>query len=440
MVSGSPFAIAAQLATEFAVNRNAFSSAGCFSFNLTMYSGETGEPAAPICSNDPGYPFAGSLLEDCDRICFPSNMMWEQTNCTASKGAPAAESILSTAPDVVAVIGASCSGVSKAASPVLAAADVPLVSPSSTDAELTNVTAYPNFFMMNSPDSAQAYALVDLAAKLNVTSASVVASESFYSESLAEGIIDLFPSVGIELATYEILQAEDAADIPANQLEPVNLADVVGNLSASGATAIFSTGYCGDTMKVKELAATYNMTTADDCYTWIGGDANTHNNCVPSDAWNGSVGMQYIVPSGGLYDELVRLWSSQDRCDYQSQVHNGYDLERFSNLAFDAVLAVATAIQNVLDAGGDVSGSSVMAALASPNFLFEGTSGLVRFGGDYDGIVYGAHARPYPMAIESAVDEDFTVVGSWNPTRSDMVSLDDPAMVPPRSRQSGRCP
>ena len=106
------FAVPGFLAVD-AVNENAIPSLGCFGFNLTVYSGDA--PDEPVCADDPSYSFATAVTvagwenDGCDpsRLCYPTNTIWQNSECSAERAPSAAEALLEDG--VVAVLGPICS-------------------------------------------------------------------------------------------------------------------------------------------------------------------------------------------------------------------------------------------------------------------------------------------------------------------------------------------
>merc|ERR1711912_116492 len=73
-----------------------------------------------------------------ETICLPKNYLRYDTDCTASMGAPGAEALLGMRSDLIAVLGAGCSGPTMAAaSYLLENSDIPIISGSATSAKLS---------------------------------------------------------------------------------------------------------------------------------------------------------------------------------------------------------------------------------------------------------------------------------------------------------------
>lgn len=275
----APFVVSALLAVED-VNLDAFadmSTLGCFPFNLTLFRG--GVPEDDVCADQPEFPFPTEFDtvvefgEKCDpsTICYPRNMLWKQTSCSIeNSGAPAAAELLKMEPELVAVIGPGCSAPAYSAHDTLAAADVPLISGSATSSRLSNETAYPYFFRTIGPDGAQARAMVDLAKKLNATSASIVSDTSPFAQDFAGEIIGYLESSGIELREHRELPS---TIVPV----PDVTADVAALVAAEADVTFAVNGECTTTRTVLETPTIQNYESS-----WILSDALGYDKCVPA--------------------------------------------------------------------------------------------------------------------------------------------------------------
>lgn len=85
------------------------------------------------------------------------------------------------------VLGHICSGATKAALATYKAANIPVISPSATNPDLTYSGEYPNFFRTIAPDDAQARLEVDFAIQsLQLTRIAVLHDKGDYGKGLAE--------------------------------------------------------------------------------------------------------------------------------------------------------------------------------------------------------------------------------------------------------------
>ena len=309
------------------------------------------------------------------------------------------------------------------AAPVTAAAAaglIPLISPTASSSALSDASKFPSFFRTNSPDAAQAQAMVDIAASLigptgTIKTASIISDVSLYSQDFAANIASLLPAASIELVTLESVGSEDDVGI-LNTLSKSAVAPAMGSIVEAGADVIFNVMRECSSSKVMQEAA---MEAGGSGLLWIDTAANTRASCLP-EGFDGSI----FAPSvregtGPVHDVLVRLWEerAEATCD-------GGPLIVYDEDSFDAVLAIAVAIRSILDAGESVSGEAIAATWSDPDFVFEGSTGTVEFGGD-GSAAYGPHDRVIPYDIIWVVNGTISTIGTWN-AGDGVTFLDEP--------------
>ena len=126
--------------------------------------------------------------------------------CTPAGGAAGAEQIIADA-QVVGVIGTSCSGAGAAASALLSAAGLVMISPSNTSPSLTsdlegnaNANNYPGYFRISNNDLYTGRAVADFAYnELGLRSMGIVDIDDAYIEGLANAFRDAFEGLGGEV-------------------------------------------------------------------------------------------------------------------------------------------------------------------------------------------------------------------------------------------------
>lgn len=134
-----------------------------------------------------GYAFE-IVIEDLDCLNVGEDETWAEEP-EYSMAETAAQSLADAG--VVAVVGAACSGTSMAANTVLAASGIPQISYASTHPDLSDDTAYPNFFRLLpsdtiQSDTSQADAMADMVAAGGVTSPALIHTNSVYGTNLAD--------------------------------------------------------------------------------------------------------------------------------------------------------------------------------------------------------------------------------------------------------------
>ena len=456
------------LAAEHAINANALAakpSVGCFDFDITFFSGDgvadvdnmyckTGESwddvDLPTLSD--GLPLyldatrTGDVpTEECADVgvCFPQNALRCDTHCTAARGAPCAEWITQTAPDVVGLVGAGCSGPTIAAANYLEELGIPLISPSATSPALSDVVEHPNFFRTCPGDAGQSKALIDLAVSFGIQKGAVIATRDPYSQGFAEGVVQFGPENGVDITTFELIcEDTDCSDF----YDEVYAA--VSNIKDTGAKAIFSTSHCVNHQLIKSIAFDLDMT-SENCYMWFGGDGRTSDYCidglaelgataypafgttpVPQEATLGSVGTYPRGGSGDIYVDFMGYWAEQGVCEFPGQIHNEGELslEGYTTEAYDAVLAYAMAIKAIREAGGEVTPAAIIAELDKDDFTFQGATGIVSFGGEFDPPI-GDHDRP-PVYDIKVYEGSWITVGYWSPVDLEAVNIFMPLIFP----------
>jgi branched-chain amino acid transport system substrate-binding protein len=141
----------------------------------------------------------------------PIELVGQDTQCTAEGGQAAAEK-LSADPQLVAVVGTSCSSEARVAIPIMCERGIAMVSSSNTAPELTNPDRPGDHFCYLRTahnDQAQAVAAAQFAWEtLKVTRAATIHDGSPYSNSLQQMFADMFTKLG---GTITAQQAVDPA-------------------------------------------------------------------------------------------------------------------------------------------------------------------------------------------------------------------------------------
>ena len=424
------------LATEHAVNANALAnkpSIGCFDFKLSLFEGGMADEET-TCFSDPDYLFPADLdnpsekfdiLSVCDDFCLPSNIMRYDTGCRADRGADGAYAVTSFEEEIIAVVGASCSGPSVEAATVLSEMGVPQVSPSSTSGRLSDVEKFPTFFRTAAGDDGQSKALLDLAANWGITEGVVIGTRDAYSQGFAEGIARLAPSVGIDIQALELV----CVDVDCSESYD-EVYDAVQRMKDTGAKVIFLTPHCRNSRLIMEIMYKLDMT-AENCYQIISGDPAANDECwgqlkdssaydfhtefVPDESALGFAGAMPRGGSGDIYKDFIGFWAEQDKCTFPGKIHEEgvFEAEMFAPEAYDAVLAIAMAIKNIRAAGGEVTRAAVVEELDRDDFQFQGATGIVSFGGEYEPPI-GDHDRP-PVYDIVAFEGIWRSIGYWSP-------------------------
>jgi len=454
---GSPNAMMSSwLATEHAVNSNALAakpSIGCFDFKLSFFPG--GEPSEELtCMKDEDYRFPTDItgasvqfrldLNDCEDFCIPKNIMRYDTGCTASRGEPGANAVLAQAAeagvDLIGIVGASCSGPTTMSAPIFEAAGLPQIAPSATSGLLSDVEKYPNFFRTAAGDDGQSKALLDLISYYGIKKAAVIGTRDAFAGVFADSINKFAPSSGVEIVALEKV-CEDTNCLDSYE----EIYGAMQRIKDTGVKVVFSTSHCDNARLIREIAYKLDMT-AENCYMFVSGDASASDTCydlleteshggfhtefVPKEANLGFLGTMPRGGSGDIYKDFTGYWASQDKCKFPGQIHREgvTDVCQFCAEAYDAVLAYAMAIKNIRTAGGEVTPAAVLAELDKDDFTFQGATGIVSFGGEFDPPI-GDHDRP-PVYDIVSYEGRWLTVGYWSPLDIFPVNIFFPVIFP----------
>lgn len=117
----------------------------------------------------------------------------QDDGCSADGGTSAAN-LLRSIPEIVAVVGTSCSSAGVPASQILSEAGILIVSPSNTAPSLTAPDSHQPFYMRTAHnDKVQGAAMAEYACtELGVTTAATIYDESPYAEQLQQVFVDNF--------------------------------------------------------------------------------------------------------------------------------------------------------------------------------------------------------------------------------------------------------
>ena len=141
--------------------------------------------------------------------------------CSADGGAAAAQMIVADE-DVVGVIGTSCSGAAAAASPLISAAGMVMISPSNTSPSLTSDLAgtagenyYPGYYRTAHNDLFQGAAAAGFALDvLGVTTAAAIHDGDPYTQGLAQAFADAFEAGGGTMTGFTAVNKGDSDMVP----------------------------------------------------------------------------------------------------------------------------------------------------------------------------------------------------------------------------------
>lgn len=138
----------------------------------------------------------------------------EDDGCNAEGGQASATKIVSN-PQIVAMIGTSCSGAGVPASEIISDAGYVMISPSNTSPALTDPerSFHEGYLRTSHNDEIQGPAMADFAInELGVTKAAAIHDGDPYTEGLARSFADEFEALGGEIVAFEA-EAVDATNV-----------------------------------------------------------------------------------------------------------------------------------------------------------------------------------------------------------------------------------
>lgn len=140
------------------------------------------------------------------------DVQWQHEDelCSADGGQAGAEALAAN-PDIVAVIGTSCSSAALGvADVIMSEAGVPLISPSNTGPALTGDDHQPFYLRTAHNDKIQGAIVADFAyTEKELTTAATINDESPYADGLAAAFRDSFEALGGEITAVEAIMSTD---------------------------------------------------------------------------------------------------------------------------------------------------------------------------------------------------------------------------------------
>jgi branched-chain amino acid transport system substrate-binding protein len=315
----------------------------------------------------------------------------EDDGCNAEGGQTSATKIVSN-PQIVAVVGTSCSGAGVPASKIVSDAGYSMVSPSNTAPVLTDAETHEAGYLRTAHnDKIQGRAVAEFAINdLGVTKAAVIHDGDPYTEGLASVFRDAFTELGGEIVAFEA-ESPDASNV-----EPI-----LTTIAAAGPELIYYPVFTN-------LGALITKTARDldglDGVILTAADGLQSPDFLEA-AGDAAEGMYASGPDLGfgnaIYDEFL--------ADYQT-AYGSEPLSVFHAHAFDATNMILDAIEAVAEEGSD--GSLLIGRQALRDALFA-TSGMDGITGSITCNEFGDCADPQ-IAVSQVEGGDFSVVWQYD--------------------------
>jgi branched-chain amino acid transport system substrate-binding protein len=289
----------------------------------------------------------------------PVELQSEDDLCDAQGGTTGAQRIVAD-PQVVGIIGTSCSGAAVPASEIMSEAGLLMISGSNTspaltsDLEGTQGAAFnPGYLRTAHNDIVQGQAAAEFAFnELNVTKVATIHDGDPYTEGLANAMGTSFTELGGEVVLATAVNKEDT-----------DMRPVLTEVAASGAELIFFPIFqpAGDFVarqarEIQGLSAAILM----------GADGLLSDTFISIPATEGMYFSGPASPTGGVYEDLVQKYQDE---------YGEAPIQSFHAHAYDAVTLLLTTIQEVAE---DRDGTLVIdrQALRDALYATEGYEGI----------------------------------------------------------------
>ena len=307
-------------------------------------------------------------------------MTVRDTQTDPTVGATAATELINAG--VFGLVGAASSSVSIAIAEKAAASHVPQISYSSTNAALSNKTAYPYFLRDVPPDSVQGVALASIVYGLGIKNVATLSTNDDYGSGGISVFETAYEGLGGTVATSQ--QFDQGASSVLTQLQAI---------VDSGAKVIVLNTIVGDAKTVFSQAADVGIS-PENGYQWFGTDGPTQDQVYTDasnnvdttlrDAMQGMVGTAPNRGEGAVYNHFLDLWEScYNETDTVYAGCGDRTPNTYATFAYDAVYAFALAAQQMIDASADpTNGTALLPVLAG--LEFQGATGPVSFDQNYD--------------------------------------------------------
>jgi branched-chain amino acid transport system substrate-binding protein len=324
-----------------------------------------------------------------DVLGHPVELQAEDDGCSAEGGQTSATKIVSN-PQIIAMVGTSCSGAGVPASEIISGAGFAMISPSNTSPGLTDPDQAwnPGYLRTAHNDEVQGFAMAKFAREvLGVTKAAAIHDGDPYTEGLASVFADSFEELGGTMVAFEA-EAPDATNV-----EPL-----LTTIAASGPEFIYFPVFIPLGSKLTNAAKTI---------PGLEGVILAGADGVSSPAFLENT----AGTSEGMYVSGPDLAFSNDF--YQNEFLPAY-MENFGSEptapyhahAFDATNIILDAVEKVAVQGND--GTLLIGRQALRDALYA-TSGLVGITGTLTCDEFGDCADP-KIAVSEVVNGEFNPV------------------------------
>ena len=286
----------------------------------------------------------------------------EDDGCNAEGGQTSATKIVSN-PQIVAMVGTSCSGAGVPAAKIVADAGYAMVSPSNTAPALTDPAqaGQPGYFRTAHNDEVQGRAMAEFALnELGVTKAAAIHDGDPYTEGLASVFAGAFEELGGEIVAFEA----EAAD--ASNVEPL-----LTTVAASGPELIYYPVF----IPLGSLLTNTAKTIPDLEGVILAAADGVQSPSFVENTAGTSDGMYASGPDLGFENELYNQFLQT-----YSEKYGTEPTAPFHGHAFDATNMILDAVEKVAQQGSDgtlLIGRQALRDALSATEGFEGITGTL---------------------------------------------------------------
>jgi ABC-type branched-subunit amino acid transport system substrate-binding protein len=326
---------------------------------------------------------------------------------------------------VVGTIGAARSDVSKSVALVNSLTNVPQISYSSTNPDLSDKSKFPSFCRVAPSDLQQARMIISIAKKFNWRRLSIMATSSAYGSGLSSAVVTHAATQQIHVSNVQVFQSGASG---------AELISALQTIRSSRTRIIVGAFLSSDAQHVLLAAASLNMVGPTSGYTWIGTDGwttefllnpSTSNGVSNSDAAvlasvaRGIIGSQPYT-NMTAFEEQFRPHQANLESAFNVAAGAFDQVDTFTTYSYEAVWSFARAIHATLQSNQRPTNTTyLLRAIRSLNY--SGISGSVAFTEQCDRVPRYSVVN-FAKSATSSNGIEVRVTGTWFPVGADDVA------------------
>ncbi|KNC52294.1 cAMP-specific phosphodiesterase-4 B isoform [Thecamonas trahens ATCC 50062] len=370
------------------------------------------------------YPVTGSLASPGQDIASAAKLAVSHVNAeplllpntriileavdTQASAAQTTLSLLATLRNVqriVAISGAAVSSVSRSVQNIVSVFNIPMISPASTAAVLSNKALYPTFMRVVPPDTLHGSATASTIKSIGWRRIATIFHDDDYGISSSQSLVTKAVELGIEVSAQ--------ISFPFGTTDFVTVVDAIEKLSDTH--VLFIACYTFEAVELFRELIKRDLTTGR--FVFFGSDwlvDEFFESDLDQDKLHGLLVLQYLLDSSPLMDAFTDEWETLNSTEYLGAGDRTYS--QFAPLSYDTVMTTAYALQAAIDDGVDVfDGQVLLPYMAQTTFI--GLTGNISFDVNYD--------RISPLAIRNYKGgAALQTVGQWDTASNSLVFTD----------------